>query len=253
MIKHIPSAHVDICFTREYSLFKFLPGNRPLNTLKIKKIIAEIDNGNDMLMYYPIQVKEKDGVLWILDGQHRYTISKFFQRNIFYIIVKENKTMAEIAKVNSNVEKWGMDDFMNCYKSQGNLHYEKLNEFLEKYPFGYGCAITLLHNGNPGVEGYAKNLNDDFKNGLYKVKELEAAQELAEKCKLFSDSDLWKSKSFIIAIYRIWKAEKITIEALHAAYLKYPHMLTRQANYKGYVVAFEQIVNNKKQNRTVIL
>ncbi|MBC7509362.1 MAG: hypothetical protein H7320_11550 [Ferruginibacter sp.] len=253
MIKHITSAQVDICFTREYKLFKFLPGNRPLNNLKIKKIIAEIDNGNDMLMYYPIQVKEKDGSLWILDGQHRFTISKFFQRNIFYIIVQENKTMAEIAKVNSNVEKWSMENFMACYREQGNNHYQKLTDFVEKYPFGIGCALNLLSTGNPGVEGYSKDLNESFKNGIYEVKELEAATELAEKCKLFSDSDLWKSKSFIIAIYRIWKAEKITIEELHAAYLKYPHMLTRQANYKGYVVAFEQIVNNKKHNRTVIL
>ena len=253
MLKHITSVQVDVCFSRDYKMFKFLPGNRPLNDLKIKKIIDEIDNGNDMLIYYPIQVKEDKDTLWILDGQHRFHISKFFQKSIFYIVVKEDKTMVEIAKVNSNVEKWKMDDFLNCYKSQGNENYKKLYEFLQNYPFGYSSALELMNSGNPGGEGYTRALNEDFKNGVFKVKKYNEAVELAEKCKLFSDSDLWKSRSFLIAIYRIWKAGKISIEELYVAYKKNPEALTRQVNYKGYVVAFEAIVNKKKQNRVVIL
>lgn len=253
MLKHIPSAQIDICFSRDYKMFKFLPGNRPLNDLKIKKIIAEIDNGNDMLMYYPIQVKEDKDTLWILDGQHRFYISKFYQRSIFYIIVKENKSMVEIAKVNSNVEKWKMNDFLNCYKNLGNENYVLIDKFITTYPFGFSSALELMNTGNPGAEGYTRDLNDDFKNGVFQVKKYDEAVELAEKARLFSDSVLWKSRSFLIAIYRIWKAGKITIEELHEAYQKYPDALTRQANYKGYVVAFESIINKKKHNRVVIL
>lgn len=69
-------ATVKIYHTSQYSLFKMINGNRQLNEPKIKKIIAEIQSGNDMLKYYPVQVKENNGRLDILDGQHRFYICK---------------------------------------------------------------------------------------------------------------------------------------------------------------------------------
>jgi len=68
MIKHTTST-VAVFQTDNYKNFSFIPGNRPLNELKIKKIIGEIESGNDVLMYYPIQVKVQGEKMMILDGQ----------------------------------------------------------------------------------------------------------------------------------------------------------------------------------------
>lgn len=46
----------------EYAKFKFITGNRPINDNKIKRIMKDIENGNDMLKDYPIQVRPS-GVL----------------------------------------------------------------------------------------------------------------------------------------------------------------------------------------------
>ncbi|MBK7885505.1 MAG: hypothetical protein IPJ81_18200 [Chitinophagaceae bacterium] len=60
--------------------------------------------------------------------------------------------MSDIAKVNSNVEKWKAQDFINCYIQQKNNDYNKLQEFLDMYKINIGTTLRLLTNGNPGTE-----------------------------------------------------------------------------------------------------
>lgn len=250
---HVPSG-VIVYATSDYSRFNFLKGNRTLNDSKIKKIIAEIEDGNDMLRYYPIQVKESyDERLAILDGQHRFFICKKLNKPVYYIIVEEDKSMVEIAKINSNVDKWKADDFINCYIEHGNDNYKLLSRFLKTYGVSLTVALQLLANGNPGSDHSWFTLTDDFKNGSYKVKKYEEAEMLLNECKLFSDFPNFRSRSFVIAIYRIKKAGLISIEDLVCAYKKRPEMLTQQVNYKAYVNTLEQILNIGKQKRILIL
>ena len=137
-------ASVQIHFTNEYARFNMINGNRQLNERKINKIIKEIDNGNDMLRYYPIQVKENKERLDILDGQHRFWISKKLGRPVFYILVQEEKSMPDIAKINSNVEKWKNDDYINCYVQHGIEDYTILRDFFEKYNVSlFSCSADV--------------------------------------------------------------------------------------------------------------
>lgn len=252
-MQHIQSERIKVYKSSNYKLFDFLKGNRPINDHKIKKIISEIDNGNDMLRYYPIQVREADNKLFILDGQHRFYLSKFFQRPVYYIIVDEEKKIGDIARVNSNVEKWKMDDFLNCYIKNGDANYVTVKAFMDQYHFGYSIALRLLSTGNPCSESRNTDIHDSFKDGTFKVKCLDQAVDLARLCELFKDSKIHTSKAFTIAIYRIYKARKISVADVASAYYKRKYLLTRQANYKGYVTNLEQIVNVGKQIRIVIL
>lgn len=251
-MQHTESS-VMIHFTNEYARFNMINGNRQLNEKKINRIIDEISSGNDMLRYYPIQVKENNERLDILDGQHRFWISRKLGRPIFYILVKEEKSMPEIAKINSNVEKWKAEDFINCYVQHGNDNYLQLRDFLDKYCISLSVSLRLLHYGDPGTESHHAGLSEDFKNGNYLVKELEKATDLAETCKLFSSFPHWRSRAFVIAISRIKKANLIEIDELLNAYKKRPEMLTQQANYKSYVNILEQLLNVGKQKRIVII
>jgi len=251
MIKHNTSS-VIVFQTIEYKNFTMINGNRGLNENKIKKIIKEIEGGNNMLPYYPIQVRVVGEKMEILDGQHRFFICKKLKVPVHYILVTESKSMSDIAKVNSNVEKWKPQDFINCYIQQGNDDYKKLQSFIESYKISVGVSLRLLSNGTPGVQGSDTPLMEKFEHGLFKVTYWDAAVEIAELCKLFSVSELFRDRSFIIAIYRIKIAGLITINELAEIFLKQPEMLTRQANYKGYISNLEAIVNKGKQKRIVI-
>ena len=251
MIKHNTSS-VIVFQTTEYKNFTMINGNRGLNENKIKKIIREIENGNNMLPYYPIQVRVVGEKMEMLDGQHRFFICKKLKAPVHYILVTENKSMSDIAKVNSNVEKWKPQDFINCYIQQGNEDYKKLQSFIESYRMSVGVCLRLLSTGTPGVQGSDTALNEKFEHGVFKVTHWQQAVEVAELCKLFKANDLYRDRSFIIAIYRIKIAGLITIQELADTFSKCPEMLTRQANYKGYISNLEQIMNIRKQKRIII-
>ena len=238
--------------TTDYNKFNFIKGNRGLNQEKIKAIIADIESGNDMLSVYPIHVQETSKGLDIPDGQHRFFISRKLKRPVYYIIIQDNKTMADIARVNSNVEKWKYRDFINCYITQGNKNYERLQAFLEKYKINIGTSLRLLEFGHPGVEGSSPDLNKKFQNGMFEVKTYNEAVQLAEDCKLFKDFCFHTDRGFVIAIHRIKQAGKISIEELHQVYQKNPDKLEKNHSQKQYIFNLEQIVNIGKQKRIVI-
>jgi hypothetical protein len=247
------ASSVIVYSTTDYSRFRMLNGNRQINTRKVNKIIKEIQSGNDMLRYYPIQVKEVDDRLDIFDGQHRFYIDQKLKRPVYFILVEEEKSMPDIDKVNSNVEKWSSDDFINCYIQQGNSNYKELKHFMDLYDFSATMAVRLLYKGEPGVEGTSSTLMEIFRHGSFEVKHAAAAYAIAEECKLFSSYKGWTERGFVIALYRIKKAGLISIEDLLAAYKKRPEMLTPQKSYKEYVWNLEQIVNVGRQKRITII
>jgi hypothetical protein len=252
MITHNTSAII-VFQSMEYKNFRMITGNRGLNLGKINRIIKEIESGNDMLQYYPIQVKVTENKMDILDGQHRFFIAKKLKRPVHYILIAEQKTMGDIANVNSNVEKWTLKDFVNCYITQGNKHYIKLQQFVDIYGISIGISAKMLYSGNPGNEGTDKSLNEKFQKGLFEIKEWEAAVELAENCKKFSWFEHYTGRGFLIAIYRIAKAGLVSIDDLAEACAKHKDLLEKSVSYKQYVNNLETILNKGKQKRTVIL
>ncbi len=250
---HHTVSTVTIFATDNYKQFSMINGNRGLNENKIKKIIKEVESGNDMLKYYPIQVRVVGESLEILDGQHRFFICKKLKRQVHYILVTEDKSMPDIAKVNSNVEKWASKDFINCYINQGNEHYIKLQEFLNLTKISVGLSLRLLSSGNPGVEGFSTKITDDFQQGAFTVTHWNDAIEMFNECKKFNSFQYFIDRSFIIALYRIKKAGLITMDDLATAVNKNPEKLIRNANQKQYIYNLEQIVNIGKQKRIVII
>lgn len=252
MITHKPSTTV-VFQTTDYSLFSFLKGNRAINKKKVDRIINEINGGNDMLPYYPIQVRFENNKLIILDGQHRFFICNKLKKQVHYILVTEEKSMLDIAKVNSNVEKWKTADFINCYVTAGINDYKILNEFMQTYGFSLGICLYLLTEGYPGkVTGSQPELYEEFTNGKFKVTKQNEAIAFAEICKQFADFKNWRSRNFVLAIYRIIKSEKVAIEDVIEVFKRYPGMLKEQATFKDYIMNLEQIMNVGRKIRVVI-
>lgn len=254
MITHKAST-VPVYQTEDYSLFGMMKGNRPLNQNKIGRIVKQIENGNDMLPYYPIQVRVEDDQLIILDGQHRFFISRKLNKPVHYIVVMEKKTMLDIANINSNVEKWKPEDFINCYITAGINEYKILKDYIQAYGFSLGICLSLLSLGDPGsANGSNTLLHQQFTDGTFKVNTPVEANEFGELCKNFSSFKNWRSRNLLIALFRIMKAKKIDFDELIAAYNRNPGMLKEQANFKDYIVNLEQIINvNKRTTNRIIL
>lgn len=243
---------IKIYHSKDYSLFRMINGNRQLDERKIKRIIKDISDGLDVLRYCPILVKVNGDQLDIIDGQHRYYVSRKLKCGVWYIIA-EDMSLLEIAKINSNTEKWKDKDFINCYVQLGNKHYQQLDEFINEYNFPIGISIILLTKGySSGEGGGTAGFKHKFRTGEFEVKELVYAHALAKQVKKFSVFPAHTSGGFIEAISRIIRSNKITINDLHKKFEKDPQKLINCKNAKEYLVVLEQIYNTGNRIRQII-
>lgn len=249
-IQHNESA-VKVYFTRDYGLFKTMEGNRQLNERKINRIKSDIDNGLDVLKYCPVICHEKDGRLEIIDGQHRFYVAKEMKSNVWYILAQQ-LSLQEIARMNSNTEKWKPEDFINCYAVQGNEHYIKLREFKERTAFPLSVCLQLLTNGIGISDNGAKVSKDDFQNGGFEVKTEDDANSIFELVEEFAPFGPRRSRPFVVALCKIMQAGKVAITDLAAAYRKRTDDLVYQEGWKGYIHNLEQIMNAGKHKRVII-
>lgn len=247
-MQHTESS-VRVYFSKEYAHFKMLVGNRELNASKIKKIITDIENGTDVLRYCPIMVTEKNGRLEIIDGQHRFFFSKKINSPVWYIISKD-MSLYDIAKMNSNTEKWKAKDFVNCYVQLGNTNYITLQDLMDKYPAPISSMITMLQKGTIS-DGSGGNVKKAFERGEFQVNHLDFTVNLLEHCNKIKSPNQF-SRHFIMAVDKIMQAGKISIDDIIDKINSQPDALEQQNSYKGYLTNMENIYNHKKQKRVVI-
>ena len=142
-MNHVES-HVKIFFTTNYGQFKFLKGNRDINEAKVKKIIRIIKEGVDILKYAPIIVNDK---MEIIDGQHRFVVSKMLKRNVSYVIAPE-ADISTAPSINSNSSNWTTKDYLNSYVDMAKENYIAIAKFVKDYPgVSISTAATMFHTG----------------------------------------------------------------------------------------------------------
>lgn len=191
------------------------------------------------------------GGLEIIDGQHRVEIAKMLGRPVHYIIRKP-LSLHNMAKINSNVEKWKSKDFIRCYIKAGNKNYEKIEDFMDQYGTPLSVSLILLHDGVVKTDGSVQRLRDQFEKGEFVVKHYKQAIDVVECCQRFEAHKGWNKGSFIAAISRILQADKCNIDDLVEKFLKDPKKLDEHGNYKSYLTNLENIYNTGCQKRYVI-
>jgi len=239
--------------TDDYKRFRYLEGNRTTNPHKQEKIIREIKSGNDILDESPILVSENNSHLDVLDGQNRFEIAKKLGRPVHYIIKKKAMSMINIARVNSNVEKWTNADFINCYKKTGNPDYKKVAEFQQSYHIAVGVSLMLLSYGSIVNEwGAHTELMESFHTGNFKIAKWKEAVAVAEICKSFSAFKYWNSRGFVVAICRILAKNTCDFDILLKKYTRDTSKLKSQPNWKAYAANLEEIYNIDNSKRRQI-
>lgn len=249
------ASKIKVFQTDNYGLFQFVEGNRPINTKKIDRIIAEIMEGNDILSEVPVLVKENKNKLDIMDGQHRFEISKKLSRPVFYIVHNEKLSLHNVAKINSNNEKWKDEDFIACYSKRGNDHYKKLQKFKKTYGVATGVCLVLLQNGMlSNIAGGDEKMRLQFEQGLFEVKKLKEATMIIETCKSFEKFSAWNSRSFVIAICKLIDAAApdFKMDILLRKFNAYPDRLKLQSSWKAYMNNLEEVYNIDNNKRRVI-
>lgn len=205
---------VKVYYSKNYSLFRVILGNRPLSQSKIRRITNDILAGTDILKYAPILVYEKNDLLHVVDGQHRFWVCKNLKSWVWYIIVPE-MPVHEIAQINSNSENWRWRNYINSYVTQDNEHYAKLRYWNEKLKLSINASFRLLGTGRIGSDGGLNEKEKEvFKKGKFVVANEKEANEFLELMELFKKFPLYKSNKFMWGVDRMVYTENIDPKAL---------------------------------------
>lgn len=126
----------DVYVTKDYSIFKRLPGNRDIPESRISKIVASIQEVG--WIHNPIIVNEK---MEVVDGQGRLTALQRLHLPIEYIIAPGigNK---ECICMNMNMVNWTVPDFIKSYAEQGDENYQRLLTLMDNYANGNLSVIS---------------------------------------------------------------------------------------------------------------
>lgn len=120
--------NIPIQTTTDYSIFKDLVGNRRVNDVRIRKIIASIQAVG--YVTNPIIVNEK---MEIIDGQGRKAALQTLGMPVDYIIVR-GIGINECRSMNIHQTNWTTKDYIYGYAEEGNTSYQYLRILLNKYP-----------------------------------------------------------------------------------------------------------------------
>ncbi len=183
--------------TTNYNIFKKLKGNRPINDGNLKRIIRSMEGEH---LEVPLIVNEK---MEVCEGQHRLEAKKQLKLPVDYI-VKEGYGLKETQIMNSNSKDWKYEDYLDSYCGENKKSYLLYRIFNDKYKFGHQDNMNMLSGKINDT-----NLRHSFNSGTFKVKDYDAAVELAEKIKKVGQfyDGYWR-RSFVIAISRTFKNKK---------------------------------------------
>lgn len=115
--------------TDQYSLFKIVHSNRPVDDTHVKKLMAAIEKKN-LLHLNPIVV---NGNMEVIDGQHRLKAAKMLRVPIYYMIDKDINH-GDISSLNSNKKNWKMMDYVNFYAKEGRKDFQQFLDLCNLYP-----------------------------------------------------------------------------------------------------------------------
>lgn len=246
-INHVESS-TKIYYTTEYGIFKFLKGNRDINEAKVSKIKEAIKAGVDVLRYAPIIVNEQ---LEIIDGQHRFAVSRELKTNVYYVIHKE-ADLSIVPSINSNSTRWRTVDYLNSYIDLKKSEYLALKAFMDKYPrVSLPVAIKMLHDGY--THGKSEAI-DKFKDGLFKVSHAEKTEEITS---LLAELDLHTenpfSSRFYEAMLQLKRGKKYDHKHMLSKLIESGRHIDNIQSVKSIIENMESIANHKSRNRITII
>jgi len=225
--------------TTDYSIFKYLLGNRAIDENNKNRIKSSIEKKN---LFSPIVVNEK---MEIVDGQHRFAARSELGLPIQYIIV-EGYDQEEVSILNSNSKNWSMMEYIRSYAKQGYSEYIKLLEIINEYNKLPSSIVIGCCAGTVGGH------RSDLKNGKFKFANESKTSSILNHVLDFKDLfDGYNKTSFVNAIIQIIR-EKGTIydreQMKHKASVN-PDKMYDCTSTNNAVIMLEDLYNFKSHNK----
>jgi len=188
--------------TKNYSIFKFLKGNRNIDITKKNRLKEAMCK---KFIINPIKVNEN---MEILDGQHRFMAAKESEKPIYYYI-SENEGINEARTINKNMTSWKSWDYVESYALE-NSEYKKLCELPRIFPEITQKNFFIISAKDSFARTKRTDKTDIIKDGLFKFKNY---NDTIKRIKQILDYKIidgidYTNFYFISAIWKITRSKK---------------------------------------------
>ena len=141
--------------TKNYSVFKFLNGNREVKIKHLNRLKLSM---KEMYLLTIIVVNE---LFQIIDGQHRFTAASELGLPIHFII-KNGYGLAEVQRLNTNNSDWDKKDYLESYCDMNVKPYLQMKKFMQDFPdFKTLQTLDILTN----LTGHDAGATKKFETG----------------------------------------------------------------------------------------
>lgn len=257
-----------VLVTKDYSLFKYVHGNRDIIDSNVNAITHQIKLRGQQV---PILVNENHE---IIDGQHRLEACKRLERPVSYII-RKGANIHDVISANIVGKKWSTDDYINRYAMEGNENYLKLQAFFAKAKeqgFNASTALTIARGsaakssffmysdnklrmqGNQVVTAQRLyHAGDDIKLGLFKMVDEKKAYKRMDLVLSFKHFEFYNKKHFVTALFQAMRVSDFDVKTLLNHAQKYPSRFTNEPDTKSFVAMIERVYNYRNRNKLAIV
>lgn len=237
--------------TKDYSQFKFLDGNRPINRnhmLALRKSIEE------KYVPTPIIVNENNE---IIDGQHRYHVLKELGLPLYYVTADGDVTLSDVRQINRNAKNWDFADYLHSHMEVEKLNnpkdyhtkpYHVFDWFKRSFQMPNFVTLELIYGG------YSKAATESFKEGRLEIIDLEHSKATATYLRKMKDYyDGWNRRTFLFAMLRVMYQKQFNKTKWLRKLKMNSRKLVHCTNASDYVEVIESIYNWGEHNKVMFV
>lgn len=221
--------------TNDYSMFKFIKGNRDVNLLHAERLKKSM-----RIKYIPVPIIINEHNE-IIDGQHRFTALKDLNMPVHYIIEK-GLGLSDVQRLNTNSANWTPDEYMKSYCDLGLKEYIKYREFKNEYGLCHSDTQALLTGSSVGG-GQGNAFND----GHFKITHLKQATEIAKKiCAASAFYDGYAKQAFVKSMQICFANPDYKHDEFLKRFKNQSYKLLGRTTYIDVLPVLEEIYNYKR-------
>jgi len=150
--------------TENYDRFGSMTGNREYRAAWSARLVESIRKENMLAMFPIVCVRGDNGMMNVVDGQHRLAAARELGVPIHYVLV-DGLDADSVRIINANMSAWKTSDFLHHYCTLGRHDYIKLAEFCERTGIGLMVAAALMSD-KPSTSG---DLTLAFRDGKFRI------------------------------------------------------------------------------------
>lgn len=226
--------------TTDYSRFKFIRGNRPIDK-RVRKMIRAIKRKN-MLADYPILTKPNgDGRNEIFDGQTRFEAAKQLKLPVFYI-ESPHIEIGDVPEANCVQSPWRPKDYLHSFSERGNKNYQALRSFVAEFGLPITTSAMLL-SGKRSESG-STTLGQDFRKGKFHVATEDHARRVAAFIVALKQYIPFATdRCMALALAKVMEVQDFEPSRFLTKIKTNQGQLAKCANHEQYIRAIEDVYN----------